>query len=253
MFYVNITFLVIFVKIVNLIDVCVENDDSKFPCTYEMEKDDIISLNCFKLVQSFAIYVINGRTKVTECEAINSNVNITDRLYTKTNNNFIGNSQIVISNSTDQLECAKVKQKYRSVDVIFVFNVSENEGIKFTFDHDFKRNMQRLKLRGCHLTELDEKPFKKIENLTKIDLSSNKFEKLPAKLFDKNLRLKEFVLEGNFVTLELPYGFLANLKYLKSVKLNGNQMKKLPDNLFGLSKSIQTIDLSSNLLENLPE
>lgn len=107
-------------------------------------------------------------------------------------------------------------------------------------------NLQNNRLKSLSTLE----NFKQLE---KIDLSLNQFSSFARSLFENATNLKHFTLKANDGELELPFGFLANKRNLKTVKLNGNKLKKLPAGLFLFSNNIEEIDLSDNELESLPQ
>lgn len=83
----------------------------------------------------------------------------------------------------------------------------------------------------------------------KLDLSNQKLVKVPSEVFART-ELEELNLSNNKLTGALP-SEIRNLKNLKVLRLNGNQMTGLPAEIGQLSH-LTELDLSGNRLTGLP-
>ena len=66
--------------------------------------------------------------------------------------------------------------------------------------------------------------FRHLSSLTELDLSDNKMTNLDAEVFSHLAKLETLDLTGN--PMNIPQSMFVNLKELKNVKLNKNQVSK---------------------------
>ncbi|XP_014611791.1 PREDICTED: protein toll-like, partial [Polistes canadensis] len=115
-------------------------------------------------------------------------------------------------------------------------------------------SLKSLSLDMNNLFKLQRSTFHQLKKLETLDISMNNFFYIPSKLLNQNKELRRLLLHHNIGELDhLPVSFLSNFEELKEVILNNNGFKKLPENLFRGSISLQYINLNCNYLKTLPQ
>lgn len=218
-------------------------------CSYEIEKSKILTLNCFNVLHSFKLYMLN-QTEINE-KCI-SDIGGACNFMTLNRNSYRFHGNLTSFIETDGCFLKNQFSQITNKTTVFIADVKDHQ-INLSSSTNFLNLSLNFNFRGNGLKNLQVNAFENLKFLETIDLSLNEFKELPFRLFQTNVNLKHFILEANIGALELPYGFLANKKNLQTVKLNGNKLKKLPMGLFSLSENIEEIDLSNNELESLPE
>jgi Leucine-rich repeat (LRR) protein len=101
----------------------------------------------------------------------------------------------------------------------------KNSDIPILKNNFFKPEFSKLgKLEFTHdnIKIIEEKTFRQLKDLVRIDFSTNEIRSLPAKLFQKNIQLKEIYLTNNKIKV-IPPGTVKNLNQLIAVGLERNE------------------------------
>ncbi|KOC59651.1 Carboxypeptidase N subunit 2 [Habropoda laboriosa] len=112
-----------------------------------------------------------------------------------------------------------------------------------------ENSLKSLNLKDNELTEIPSGTLKALRNLTILDLSMNKIERVNDNAFT-GLKLVTLKLSDNEVTLA-PMSFRGLDRSLKNLNLKGTRQKKVPEALRGL-KTLAFLDLSQNSIRELP-
>eukprot|EP01087_Luapelamoeba_hula_P010709 TRINITY_DN2842_c1_g1_i2.p1 TRINITY_DN2842_c1_g1~~TRINITY_DN2842_c1_g1_i2.p1 ORF type:complete len:1021 (-),score=130.51 TRINITY_DN2842_c1_g1_i2:58-3120(-) len=136
-------------------------------------------------------------------------------------------------------------------------------------------NLPRLRIFGASINLLSTLPesFSQLTGLTKLNLSGNGFEDVPACLLNMGKLQKLFFAYTNittwpaskditFTTLtvlylagnelrDIPEG-ITGLTLLKELHLSNNSIKKIPASIVNLASSLHILDVSANKLTELP-
>ncbi|KAG7213765.1 hypothetical protein KM043_002988 [Ampulex compressa] len=137
-------------------------------------------------------------------------------------------------------------------------------------------SLERIRLSGNRLQEIDEGTFQHLYNLSSIDLSHNEIERIESGAFVSLVNLYELNLRGNRLTsfagehfntgtgLELldlsrnrigqlsPTAFLVHPR-LRRIDLSGNQLRHFPSDFVKPLQFLESMDLSRNLLRSVEE
>lgn len=138
-------------------------------------------------------------------------------------------------------------------------------------------NLLELDLSSNGMESINRDIFAHLTNLTHLNLGANYLKTLPEELLAYNSKLTIFkLLENREVIESIPNGFLANKTllteiYIKArvqnisgnafegssaitkIRLDGNEFRTLPSDLFKDQTKMNYLDLSNNLLNDLPE
>lgn len=110
-------------------------------------------------------------------------------------------------------------------------------------------SLTNLNLSHGKLSSLADSALSELVNLVELNLSFNQFTRLPQTL-DRLVNLEVFSCTDN--TLDsLPENCFGNMQKLRICNIHNNNLKNLPDDVWNCG-SIESINLSSNLLENWP-
>ncbi|XP_053213413.1 protein artichoke-like [Panonychus citri] len=115
-----------------------------------------------------------------------------------------------------------------------------------------KSTLRSLDLSDNKLTSLDDviKTTELIHNLTRLNLSGNKINKISDKSFSKLKNLRELSLSSNGIS-KLSAASFSGLKDLESLDLSSNLLNKLERNAFKELKKIKNLDFSHNQVTEL--
>ena len=91
-----------------------------------------------------------------------------------------------------------------------------------------------------------------VESLEILDLSSNKIEELPYKLFKSQTNLKTLKLSNNLLT-KLSSDSLLGTEKLNHLMLDNNLLKEINDGVFSNFSRLSMLDLSNNNLVEIPK
>lgn len=109
-----------------------------------------------------------------------------------------------------------------------------------------------LNLSNNKLKALNDSTFSNLTLLQRIDLSWNRFQTLPAKLFSENLCLVHFFLNHNQKKLiKFEDKILSNLKFLETVSLVNISTQLFPEKMFENSSGLYEIALNENSMTQL--
>ncbi|XP_022919803.1 leucine-rich repeat-containing protein 15-like isoform X1 [Onthophagus taurus] len=134
---------------------------------------------------------------------------------------------------------------------VSTFILSNKENIRL--EGSLILNTQRIFIFKCSFIEVDENSFKTLTNLTDLTFSENLgVNRLPHKLFEKNIRLENlYLIRNNFSEVENDsFSSLPNLKHLD---LSFNKLKELNKDLFQSNVMLMELLLQRNELEHLEE
>ncbi len=138
---------------------------------------------------------------------------------------------------------------------IYSRDVEKKANLVFDNESTIFRNcstLEKLKIKGFNLDEVDEFLLKECINLKHLDLSQNDISYLPDDFLKNCVKLES--LDLSYGTLEeIPKGFIDNNKKLQYLNLDNNYLEFLPDNLFTNCKGLKEIDLSNNCILELPK
>lgn len=127
--------------------------------------------------------------------------------------------------------------------------LSENKLDKLPNEICELKNLKDLRLYENELTELPTN-FKQLLTLEILDLSKNKFSVFPKQIYDlKNLSFLQF--SQNPQAASKMTDEIANLKNLKALTLNDNQLENLPEFL-GLA-ALRNLYISKNKFKTFPK
>ncbi|KAJ8047430.1 Carboxypeptidase N subunit 2 [Holothuria leucospilota] len=82
-------------------------------------------------------------------------------------------------------------------------------------------------------------------------LHGNMIRYLPAKLFEKTIRLEEIQLYENRLE-EIPEELLQNVPLLKLIYLDENRIKRIPEDLFRNVSQLEVISFNRNMIDHVP-
>jgi Leucine-rich repeat (LRR) protein len=109
------------------------------------------------------------------------------------------------------------------------------------------RSLKTLTLKNNMFSRLPA--FKGLENLEKLDLSSNKLRQTRPHSYEVLTNLQELILNNNQIVLD--YGFLMFSKNLMRLSLENNQITNINDRAFDGLSSLKTLNLAFNNLTRL--
>lgn len=102
------------------------------------------------------------------------------------------------------------------------------------------------------LTTIPEDIFKGFNQLRRLFLGFNRFEKLHGNCFSGLNQLEQLALDNNKLSWMSPDSF-NGLEKLNVLWLYNNDLTKLPEELFANLKNLTSLDLSTNKIEKLSE
>ena len=134
----------------------------------------------------------------------------------------------------------------RNLDVL---NISNNNFNELPAAIRTMVHLDVLNFSNNPITTLDERAFSGLGNLKELRIDFIKISALPTSL-GSCLVLSTFSAEGNSLK-SLP-AFFSNLKLLKNINVNDNEISVLADAIF-LLPDLETLTISSNILKGLPD
>ena len=149
--------------------------------------------------------------------------------------------------------CAEVTS---SIDTLFITRLEiEDAGIRSLRKEDFKwlSSLTRLSLSGNQLDYLPADVFEHLaDRLAGIKLNDNPLAALPAGLFAGSARLVDLDL-SNTSLMELPAGLFADTAILQTLKAGGGNLHSFPTAaLSDLGRSLQELELHGNEISSVP-
>ena len=108
----------------------------------------------------------------------------------------------------------------------------------------------KISLKGCGFKgeDFSSNIFCGVSSLKQLDISDNRFTRLPPKLFQG---LNELMSGNELLTLQ--EGIFEDLSSLNVLHLQKNQLREIHKGLFRNQLTLEALDLSFNLLESLPD
>lgn len=147
-------------------------------------------------------------------------------------------------------EYTNLEEALQNPEQIINLNLSNQKLTFGTIDWSKFINLENLSLKDDHLKEIPA-GIMTLKNLKKIDLSGNDFKILPANFWALG-SLEEVILNDD-KKMDLPktLSILAKLPNLKSLHLEGDQLRDLPDEILNF-KNLENLYLGNNQLKNIP-
>ncbi|TKC38471.1 hypothetical protein EI555_004662, partial [Monodon monoceros] len=141
-------------------------------------------------------------------------------------------------------------QAFRSLSALQAMTLALNK-IQHIPDYAF-RNLSSLVVLDLNYNNLDEFPtaIRTLSNLKELGFHSNNIKSIPEKAFVGNPSLITMSLNGASQITEFPD--LTGTASLESLTLTGAQISSLPQTVCDQLPNLQVLDLSYNLLEDLP-
>jgi len=110
-------------------------------------------------------------------------------------------------------------------------------------------SVRYLYLQHCKIVKINEKAFQRLENLTVIDLSSNRLTSVSPNLFSSNRKLdKLFLRNNNFGSLQWNTPILNGPSSLSFLDLQSCQLSNISSITFSLLLNLTFLDISRNNL-----
>lgn len=118
-------------------------------------------------------------------------------------------------------------------------------------DDEIRAISGELELENCRLTDISRLRLLS-DKVTKLTISNNKIEEVPADLLSNLTKLEFFIADGNLLS-EIPEGFFKNNKELKWISMEANRIKDVKRTDFqGLNK-VYNFDLGKNKISRVDE
>ncbi|UYV81680.1 Tl [Cordylochernes scorpioides] len=108
-----------------------------------------------------------------------------------------------------------------------------------------------LRFRSGIVNSIQPEIFKKLQTVSHLDLSLNKIESLPSKVFDFLTNMTILNLGNNKLKFLLGDIFSKHLLY--KLNLEDNQLESLPEDIFKNQYKLESLDIRRNRLTSIPE
>jgi len=133
---------------------------------------------------------------------------------------------------------------------VSLFNVSFNALMTLEADAlQSYESVRSLYLQHCKIVNINEKAFQRLENLTKLDLSSNSLTSISPNLFNGNKKLDTLILRRNDLgTLQWNTPILNGSSSLSFLDLQSCQLSNISSITFSLLYNLTILDISRNNL-----
>jgi hypothetical protein len=113
-------------------------------------------------------------------------------------------------------------------------------------------SVRYLYLQYCKIFNINEKAFQILENLTVIDLSSNRLTSISPNLFSGNQKLDKLILQSNELrTLQLNTTILNGPSSLSFLDLQSCYLSNISSKTFSSLRNLTSLDISRNNLNFL--
>jgi hypothetical protein len=110
-------------------------------------------------------------------------------------------------------------------------------------------SVRYLYLQHCKIDKINEKAFQRLENLTEIDLSSNRLTSVPPNLFNGNQKLNKLILRNNNLgNLQENMHILNGPSSLSFLVLQSCRLSNISPITFSLLPNLTFLDISRNKL-----
>ncbi|XP_015187782.1 PREDICTED: connectin isoform X1 [Polistes dominula] len=128
-----------------------------------------------------------------------------------------------------------------------MFTVRASGGLDYVPSNVLKqfKNLKSISLEYAKLTELAERSFSNLSEVTEIDLSKNTIAVLKKYAFENMKELKTILLDDNRIT-EINRDVFVNLPNLATLNLNNNNITTVHDKAFKHLINLQVLLLNSN-------
>lgn len=124
--------------------------------------------------------------------------------------------------------------------------LDENPMEEFTTSNvDSLKFIKHLSVNKCQIKKIDVESLKNFENLEDINLDSNRLKEMNLSIFDSLTELKSIDLSNNKIEIIYP---TILLKSIETLKLDGNQIRRIPETFQALFENLKSITLHSNPL-----
>lgn len=118
-------------------------------------------------------------------------------------------------------------------------------------------NLKSLTLSNSFIDVIKTGTFKYTPNLTNLNLESNHIKKINLKAFNGLTKLSTIILKNNYIKFLKPgtLSFAQSVNYtsMTQINLEGNRIKKIPDDLFSGIRAIKTLNLRNNYITEIGE
>lgn len=121
-------------------------------------------------------------------------------------------------------------------------------------DDSFSKNLDMLvylDVSGNSITEISPKTFTLLSDLEHIDLSNNGLKTLDASIFKNNTKLKKILLDNNNLEILRPFICTASQFETYHFACNNCRLKTLDEDTFATMPAIVTLRLANNGLDNV--
>ncbi|XP_060601496.1 G-protein coupled receptor GRL101-like isoform X2 [Ruditapes philippinarum] len=113
--------------------------------------------------------------------------------------------------------------------------------------------MQRLNFSTCDIHYIHKRAFFDLKNLLSLDLSNNRIQRLPDRVFSKLRDLTYLNLDRNIKLTVISSTAFKGLKSVRSLKISGTNLKKISSLTFFDLRNLLSLDLSNNRIQRLPD
>ena len=111
-------------------------------------------------------------------------------------------------------------------------------------------HLQILNLSHCDISELPADLGAALPSLTELNLSNNRLTTLPASICASCAQLASLSLQNNLL-VQMPPG-LSRLTSLRQLFASDNQIEDIFDHVFKGLRTLELLDVSRNMLQQLP-
>lgn len=121
-------------------------------------------------------------------------------------------------------------------------------------DDSFRKNLDMLNyldVSGNGITEISSKTFSLLADLEHIDLSNNGLKTLDASIFKNNTNLKKVLLDNNNLQVLRPFICLTSQFEIYHFSCNNCHLKNLDEDTFATMPAIVKLRLANNYLNNV--
>lgn len=112
------------------------------------------------------------------------------------------------------------------------------------------RDLHKLKLQNCSLTEVNQWAFRSMALLIELDLSRNQITSLHKYIFRDNIKLRILILSYNKIRV-LEDGLFHNFTFLQRISLDSNEIGFISPRTFQDLPALNHISLENNKIQRI--